>query len=291
MLFASRPTAGGKPMPHITRSLVSTQPATARNSVQNQPQPKLVASTPQAAGGDVFETKHVDGAAFCKKTLADLETRVKNGEKCRVVFDIDDTLVDTRARTLALAKAFDKQRGTKAFSKLTLSKVGKSAKETCEALGVDEKTAKAFNGYWNANFFAGKSFDKDAPIARTIALAKQSKAAGAEVVYLTGRTESVRPGTLAQLEKLGLPDADDSHLVMKPKASVKTPEWKSGLLAQWAGESKLGFFVTESRRDIAQVQADHPELPCVVLDSPFEHGGTPIRSDTPLLHSAIRVKK
>lgn len=283
-------------MPHITRTAVNPvvsprTPAAPERASTASAGPGASRTQAVATSGDTFEAHRVDGTAWCKKTIADLKDRTARGEKCRVVFDIDDTLADTRGRTLALAKAFDKQRGTKAFAKLTLSKVGKSAKDTCAALGLDEKTTKAFTGYWNANFFAGGSFDKDLPIARTIELAKQAKAAGAEVVYLTGRTETAREGTRAQLQRLGLPDADDAHLVLKPKASVKTAEWKSGLMAQWAGESRIGWFLTESRRDVAQIQADHPELPCVLLDNPFEKGGTPVRSDTPVLPSAIRVSK
>lgn len=254
------------------------------------PPPKTTTAT-TGSGGDTFEAKRVDGNAFCKRTLADLRARVANGEKCRVVFDIDDTLVDTRGRTLAIAKAWDAEKGTKTFARLTLSKVGKTPQETCKALGLSEGLTKAFSGYWNVRFFGGALFAEDLALPKMVAWAKEAKAAGAEVVYLTGRTETARAGTLAELRRLGVPDADDAHLVLKPKASTKTAPWKSQLLSQWAGQSHLGWFVTESRRDVAQVQADHPELPCLLLDNPYERGGTPVRADTPVLPAMIRGPK
>ncbi|MBI3182382.1 MAG: hypothetical protein HYZ28_09585 [Myxococcales bacterium] len=212
----------------------------------------------------------VDGKAFIRSALADIKERTSRGEKVRVVFDLDNTLADTRARTLAVARAFDRQDGTSHFRGLTLEKVGHDGAETAKAMRLPESAATSFAQYWDREFWKGKNLVHDLPMEETIRLARSAKSAGAEVVYLTGRIDSLRRPTVAQLKRLGLPDADSAHLTMKPSVSVRTAPFKAEQLGKWMGEGfHIGWFFTEGRRDIAHLQSALPKVPCVLLDSHF----------------------
>lgn len=202
------------------------------------------------------------------------------GEKVKVVFDIDNTLSDGRARTLAVGQAWDKLNGTHYFDRVPLTRIGHDAGDTSIALGIPPEKREAFAAFWEKQFWAPESFVHDTPIKDTVALVKAASQAGAEIVYLTGRVANLEPATIAQLERFGLPNVDGDHVVTKPDVSVKTTQYRTGWLRDHEPRA-TAFFFTESRRDIADAQAKLPGLACVLLKSPFG-GDTPVRADTPV---------
>lgn len=225
-------------------------------------------------------TSPPDGNAFCKQVLADIEARTARGEKVRVVFDIDDTLTDGRTRTLAIARAWDQANGTRFFDGFPLSKVGHRGADTAAAAGLPKKAAAAFEAHWNVAFWDPANFVHDAAIPEGVKLAKQAKAAGADVYFLTGRIQALEPASIAQLRRLGLPDVDGEHVVSKPDVATKTGPFKAEWVAR-NGPNEVALFFTESRRDIGALQAVLPKLPAVLLDSRFA-GSDPVAPDTPV---------
>lgn len=226
--------------------------------------------------------KRVDGNAFCEAALADIRARTSRGEKVRVVFDIDDTLSDSRARTLAIARDWDQARGTHHFDGLTRGRVGHDGAETAAALKLPPDVQRDFAAHWNVEFWKGERFVHDTPIAPVVALAKAAKAAGAEVIYLTGRVDALEGATRKQLRSFGLPDVDAARVVSKPGLSVRTAPFKTQWLKDSAAQGNhLAWFFTESKRDIGAVQKDLPAAPCVLLSSGFNGKGD-ARADTPV---------
>jgi phosphoglycolate phosphatase-like HAD superfamily hydrolase len=197
-----------------------------------------------------------------------------SGRAC-VVVDIDNTLVDTRARTRAAATAFARQNpGLGALASLPLSRIGYDGRATARALGLDRNQVEAFHAHWERFFWKPQNFRHDRPIRQTVQLARQAKAAGAEVYYLTGRIESLKPTTLSQLRRLGLPDADRAHVLCKPSIAVDTAQFKrravQGLLKNG---HRIGWFMSDSRRDIKAVQGLIPARSCVLVDFPVQPAG------------------
>lgn len=232
------------------------------------------------------KTGGTDGKAFVAAALRDITARSARGEKVRVVFDIDDTLADTRVRTLTVAKAWDQANGTHYFDRLTLAQVGHNGLETAKALGLPWAAERAFSEHWETAFWDGANFVHDAPIADIVALARQAKEAGADVVFLTGRTQDRETATIAQLKRFGL-DASHRTVVSKPDLGTRTVPFKAQWLEKSVDEGKpVAFFFTESRRDIAGIQSAFPAAASVLLDSPF--GGTEgLRADTPIYPRAV----
>jgi len=224
----------------------------------------------------------IDGRAWCTATLRRVRAWTRRGERTRIAFDIDNTLVDTRARTLAIARRFDARRGTRHFERLTLAGVGLDAVETCRALGLGAGPTAEFDEVWRREFWESRNFRHDQPLARTIALARRASDAGADVVYLTGRIEALAEASRRQLRALGLPGADAAHVVCKPSLAVRTAPFKAARLGGWLEDGwRVGFFFTEGRSDVSHVQATLPQLDCVLLDCSL--GGTArVRPGTPL---------
>lgn len=226
----------------------------------------------------------VDGRAWMENAIGDIKARVANGEKVKVVFDLDDTIWDNRPRTVELAHRYDAQHGTHLFDGLTVDQVGTDGYQTAMNAGLSRADAKAFNSYWKPRVFTDEMADFDTPQKEIDDLARQAHDAGAEVVYLTGRPESERDVTRGELERMGLPDADDAHLILKPSLNQSTPAYKVAEFKKMleAGDSHLSWFLTESRRDLGAVQDAKLDVPTVLLDAPWEHGGRPLDPSTPL---------
>lgn len=202
------------------------------------------------------------GVAFCRKV-----TRQLRPGAC-VVFDIDNTLVDTRHRTRAAAEAFARRNPrARALAGLPIHAVQRDGRATALRAGLDPRSAEAFHRFWERFFWSPRNLLLDGPLPQTIALARRAKAAGAEVYYLTGRVEALKRGTLAQLAAHGLPDADAAHVLCKPAVSVRTGAFKREALAQLRASGKaVRWFMTDSRSELAALAG--ARIPTVLVDFP-----------------------
>ena len=268
----------------ISRSdtAVLKQPSKA-SAAASAKQPAGAKRKAPGRAADVLERRPSapDGKVFVALALDGLASRLARGEKVRVVFDIDDTLADTRVRTLTIARAWDQANGTHYFDRLTVGQVAHTGLDTAKALGLPWAAEQAFAKHWEVAFWDGANFVHDAPLPEVVALAKQAKTLGAEVVFLTGRIQDREDATIAQLKRFGL-DASHRSVVSKPSLATRTVPFKAQWLAKSIAEGKpVAFFFTESRRDIAGIQAAAVEAPSVLLDSSF--GGTDeLREGTPV---------
>lgn len=158
-------------------------------------------------------------------------------------------------------------------------------------MGQGKDVAKEVQKYGQEKFFAPEMNAYDLPMTEMIELAKAARAAGAEVDSLTGRTDDGRPGTLAELQRMGLPDADDAHLTMKPDLDTPTADDKAQKFGEWLKEDVgIGFFITESHRDIRAIQEQQPAVQCVLLDSPKERNEPPVADGTPVWPSITGLR-
>ena len=241
----------------------------------------------------------VDGAAFCDAAINRIARRTARGKRTCVVFDIDNTLVDTRQRTRAAARAFGaKARGRVRLSRLSLGDVGYDGLQTATRQGYKKRTAGAFQQYWRGFFWNSRNFKHDAAIPSTVDIARRAKAAGAEVFYLTGRIDKFHQGTVSQLRRLALPDADKAHVICKPSTVYHIPGKEPGFTPTAPFKVKrlqqlrrkgfhVGLFLSDAATDIAAVQQRTP-ISCVKIDFPVgPRGAQPsLKPNTP----TIRIK-
>jgi hypothetical protein len=231
-------------------------------------------------------SSRVDGRAFCAAALEEVRARVARGERCLAVFDIDNTLVDTRPRTVAAARAFGKRYGVKRLAEATLADVGVDGRSTCLRMGLGPGAlTDAFHAFWLEEFWKPESFARDLPIPEVVALARAAADAGAEVCCVTGRIATLAETTrkeLGRLEASGLPPVPAERLVCKPSLDVRTTEAKDAWLRERRAEgAHIAFFITEGERDINQLKQRQPELPCVLVEFPVGNDASRVPADTP----------
>lgn len=229
------------------------------------------------------------GERFLHEQLGRIRARTEQGERVVVVFDLDNTLFDTRARTLAVARAFDEVHGTDHFASLALGDVRVSGRETAlarEAPALPAAVIEAFDAFWQERFWRPDHLAHDAPMHDVLRWVRSAQQAGAEVRYLTGRVQAFHAASVAQLRRAGIA-VDEADVVCKPDVQVRTAPFKSEVLRAWSTEAALGWFLTEGRRDLSHVQAEAPAVPTVCLECSFEEGALaaahPIDPATPRL--------
>jgi hypothetical protein len=212
--------------------------------------------------------------------LDEIEALVKSGQSVKCVFDLDNTVFDTRYRTLHCARAFDDMMGTHFFKDLTVEGVHEDGGATASALGLPDNVVEEFEKFWQREFWLPKSLVHDVPIPAVVELVKACQERGADIVYLTGRAESYvdektgqtqafRPDTHAQLKAAGI-GVEEGALHLKPAVGEPTGPYKARLLNRLREESVLGMFVTEGRRDTAAIQQSVPDAHCFLLECKFE---------------------
>lgn len=196
--------------------------------------------------------------AYCSAALAEIR-RIKAadpGRRCVVFFDLDNTLFETRARTLHVLRLWDEAHGTSHFAALDLADVGWDGKATCEALGLSA-IADDVQTFWDDAFWSGAHFDRDLVMTDLAKLACEAERAGAEVHYLTGRIEALRGPSRGQIERAGLPLASDRHLHLKPDLDTRTSPFKAEVLhATMASGTFVGWFATDSVREVDELRAE-----------------------------------
>ncbi|MBL4847638.1 MAG: hypothetical protein JKY65_19145 [Planctomycetes bacterium] len=157
------------------------------------------------------------------KRIRDLKAA---GKTPVVIFDLDDTIYDTRYRVRKILHDYGQQISDDRLGKVELSHVRYEMDETLIAAGIPEAEAKGAFGQqvrraWSRRFFHGDSYVLDGHVAGAIDYVKRCEAAGATIVYVTGRKERWRAQCLAVIRLSGLPD---EHLYMKPPVPAGQPK-------------------------------------------------------------------
>lgn len=201
-----------------------------------------------------------------------------------VVFDLDNTLFDTRPRTLAAAADFDVHAQSSWFTTLTLPMVARDGRATARAAlpTPPEAVIAAFGAHWDDFFWRPESLALDTPLDGVVRWAVAARERGLDVRYLTGRIVDLQAASREQLRRIGLEPAPRA-LACKPDLSFRTGPWKCEVLAAWRREAPIGWFVTEGRRDLACVEATLPDVPRVLLDCSFEPPDITLDAATPSL--------
>lgn len=183
------------------------------------------------------------------------ETR-RAGKTPIILFDLDDTLMDTAPRHLRILKEFCAQDAVKNKFPVEVAKieaelakdpkVSYSMADTVKAMGVSDKDfLDRLQKFWGPLFFSNDYLTEDAAVPGGPAYAARLKARGATIIYITGRWEDLREGTEKALRKHGypMPDGLTVHLMMKPEKTQKDDEYKDAKLKDIAkmGEVIGGF--------------------------------------------------
>lgn len=145
------------------------------------------------------------------------------GAKSVLAFDLDSTVFDNRARQVRILSEYGRFKNLAPLvaSHVDHWKSGWDLKGAMMAAGLPEvdaerlyKEAKAF---WAERFFTSEYCIEDTEMTGAAAFLHACVATGAQVVYVTGRHEAMRDGTVACFKKCGMPVPGGTvTLLMKP---------------------------------------------------------------------------
>lgn len=229
-------------------------------------------------------------ANVCQVLLAvhhHVESTIAQGDIPVVIFDLDDTLIDTRQRNLRIINDFINGEDisirfpleVEKLKSLLLSDIRYNLADTLKVKGVvDEGFVKEISSFWLTNFFSNQYSATDKPNPGAAKYVRKLQLAGAIIVYLTGRdVPRMREGTIANLKKLGFPLDNNAVLMMKPIATMDDLAFKKEALQTI---SKLGKVVGAFENEPANINLLHssyPEAISVFLDT--IHSPKPIEPD------------
>lgn len=243
-------------------------------------------SMPEApAIAPVAEVK-IDAAALktkseLSKLLASIVDLRAKGRRVALVFDIDNTLMDTRHRTLGAAASFE-YGGKKPLAHAALDTVCYRPEDTCKKLGLEDPQAiAAFAEHFGSYFWSAPNMALDQPLEAMVALAKLSRQLGADLYFLTGRTSDFREETAAQLARAGIAPESAGHLIMKSPVRDEngrlenTEQFKARELKKIArSKTTIAGFITEGSRDMCYLQKHAPEVKrFLFLEFPIDEPG------------------
>jgi len=206
------------------------------------------------------------------------EDTVHQGKQPVVMFDLDDTLVNTRERTLRILQDFAAQTDIQSaypddvakIKMLQVIQIQFSLADTLKAVGVinDDLTKKA-SDFWINRFFTNEYCAKDQPNPGAAKYLHLLARAGAKIVYLTGRdTPRMGDGTEANLILNRFPtNPSQAILIMKPDSKLDDLVFKeSQYSAVTAMGEVIGMFENEPANINSMADA-FPNAEAIFLDT------------------------
>ena len=140
-----------------------------------------------------------------------------------VAFDLDSTLLDNRPRQARILREYGALHHIEALAAHHADQwSGWDARIPMAASGMSadliDLHLAPFRVFWRDRFFTSEYCVDDVPIPGAPAYVDRVLGAGARVLYVTGRHEEMRAGTVTCFERTGLacPDGDRVELLMKP---------------------------------------------------------------------------
>jgi hypothetical protein len=223
----------------------------------------LIATQAQAETHNPEALRDVSGLAL------EIES---GGQQPVAIFDLDDTLINTRDRTLRIINEFIAQteiqarypREVKNLQSLTDAEIKFQTADTLAAKNVtDPAFLKEVSDFWLARFFTNEYCANDKPNPGAAAYVRRLYMAGVKIVYLTGRDiPRMHDGTAENLQNLGFPlDGNQAQLIMKTDIQQDDLAFKKSMFPSIA---QMGYVVGVFENEPANINAHHDAFPNAV---------------------------
>jgi len=148
-------------------------------------------------------------------------------------FDLDSTLLVNRSRQARIVREYGAQRGDARLASCTTAAVTSwDLRDTLRLCGVPAEQGATMiaelRAFWHERFFTSEYCRDDTPVAGAPAYVRAALEAGGEVLYITGRPETMREGTLESFARAGFPPpaGDTVQLWLKPDLADDDDRWK-----------------------------------------------------------------
>jgi hypothetical protein len=148
-------------------------------------------------------------------------------------FDLDSTLLVNRPRQARIVREYGELRGDPRLAACsTAAVVSWDLSDTLRLCGLDDAETAALvpglRAFWHDRFFTSEYCREDIPVAGASEYVRATLQGGGEILYITGRPENMREGTLEVFARAGfpLPDGASVQLWLKPRLADDDDRWK-----------------------------------------------------------------
>ena len=201
-----------------------------------------------------------------------LATILQHSEGGTMLFDLDSTLLDNGPRNALIMREYGERAGlpilTNAHARhwqdwdarRAMANIGLSADQIA-------KHHDDYDNFWGERFFSSEYCAHDELTPGASAFVTRALDGGARVVYLTGRPENMREGTLACFARLGvpLPQGPRIELTMKPLADSSDDDFKRDCAQALGEREKIVAAFDNEPQHINTYHALLPQTACVHL--------------------------
>jgi hypothetical protein len=216
--------------------------------------------------------------------LAAALARVRAVAGAVAVFDLDSTLLDNRPRQVRILQEYGRAADVPALLGARPEHFqGWSLDAALARAGVGSAAARAHRAalreFWEERFFTSDYCRHDVPVPGAPAFVRAVRAAGARVVYVTGRPAWMEEGTLEVLERFGFPtpDGETAWLLLKPGQALHDDVWK---VVARDGVDALGPVALALDNEPAHVNGYARAWPtALAIHVDTDHSGRPIAVD------------
>lgn len=203
--------------------------------------------------------------------------RLEQNPGAALVFDLDSTLFDNGPRTLRIMLEWAQQGQphlAPGIASLPRHGIAYSlAQNAARIPGWDESMLKDLQDFWFARFFADAYIDFDEPIAGAPAFVRRCFAAGAQVIYLTGRdVPGMWSGTCQSLRAWGFPvGLPGVSLVLKPDFETDDSVFKAEAIERINAhaEQVVATFENEAK-NLLVMKSAWPDAEHILLDTNWD---------------------
>ena len=168
------------------------------------------------------------------------------GTAAVVVFDLDSTLLDNKARQAKIMSEYGERNAVPSLAnnqaehwqgwdyRIAMRNSGLPSDEV-------EAHVEPYRDLWRDLFFTSEYCRLDEAVAGAVTFVSAVQATGAKVCYVTGRHEGMRAGTVDNFGRLGLPvpDGDRVQLWMKPTLEEHDDDYKARVHADLPREGTV----------------------------------------------------
>lgn len=198
-----------------------------------------------------------------------------------LAFDLDSTLFDNRPRQARIIREFGHSRQVACLTSCAPEHwdSGWDMRAAMRNCGLPEgdverlyPDAKAF---WTERFFTSPYCVDDVAIEGAVAYVNEVVKSGARLVYVTGRHEQMREGSIAAMRKVGMATPGGPvELFMKPNLSMGDDDWKRVAHEQLSAMGRLVAAFDNEPTHVNDYKLKFPHTWAIHLAT--DHSGRPV---------------
>ncbi len=196
-------------------------------------------------------------------------------------FDLDSTILDNRPRQARIVREYGALRGDARLAACPPEAVVSwDLRDTLRLCGASDDEIRGIlpnlREFWQARFFTSEYCKDDLPIAGARDYLHAMLGRGAEILYVTGRHQGMREGTLEGFRRAGFPppDGKDVQLWLKPEPDDDDDAWKETCHGRMKELRGLAAAFDNEPTHVNAYKRNFPEAQVVHLDT--DHSGRPV---------------